>query len=61
MLTDKVSAAVHYNHISNAGLCSDNEGLDHLGARLGLRLLAAEIISLKRKAFRRTVQLLRRS
>lgn len=36
-LTDRVSASVHWNHISNAGLCSDNEGLDHLGLRVGYR------------------------
>lgn len=35
-LTERVSASVHWNHISNAGLCSDNEGLDHLGVRVGL-------------------------
>lgn len=36
-VTERVTASVHYNHISNAGLCSENEGLDHLGARLGLK------------------------
>ncbi len=34
-LTDRVSASVHWDHISNDGLCSDNEGLDHLGLRVG--------------------------
>lgn len=34
-LTERVNASVHWNHISNAGLCSDNEGLDHLGLRVG--------------------------
>jgi lipid A 3-O-deacylase len=37
MLTERVSASVHLDHISNAGLCSENEGLDNLGARLGYR------------------------
>ncbi len=36
-LTDRVSASFHWNHISNAGLCSENEGMDQIGARLGLR------------------------
>lgn len=36
-LTESVSASVHWNHISNAGLCENNEGLDHLGLRLGYR------------------------
>jgi len=36
-LSKRVTASVHYNHISNAGLCSENEGLDHLGGRLGIR------------------------
>ena len=35
-LTDRVSASFHWNHISNAGLCRDNEGLDQIGGRLGL-------------------------
>lgn len=33
--TRRVSASVHWQHISNAGLCENNEGLDHLGVRLG--------------------------
>ncbi|PQA88118.1 acyloxyacyl hydrolase [Hyphococcus luteus] len=37
-LTDRLSASFHWNHISNAGLCSDNEGLDQMGLRLGLSL-----------------------
>ena len=36
-LTDKISASVHVQHMSNAGLCDDNEGLDHLGVRVGYR------------------------
>jgi len=36
-LTDRVSASVHWDHISNAGLCVNNEGLDNLGIRLGYR------------------------
>jgi lipid A 3-O-deacylase len=36
-LTDRISASFHWNHISNAGLCTDNEGMDQIGARLGLR------------------------
>lgn len=35
-LTDNLSASFHWNHISNAELCSDNEGLDQMGVRLGL-------------------------
>lgn len=35
-LTGRVSASFHWNHISNAGLCRENEGLDQMGARLGL-------------------------
>ena len=36
-ITDRVNMSVHWSHISNAGLCSENEGLDHLGARIGYR------------------------
>ncbi len=36
-LTDRISASIYWSHISNAGLCSENEGLDHLGARIGYR------------------------
>ena len=35
-VTDRLRASVHWSHISNANLCSDNEGLDHLGARIGV-------------------------
>lgn len=35
-LTDHLSASFHWNHISNAELCSDNEGLDQMGVRLGV-------------------------
>lgn len=35
--TERVSASLHWNHISNAGLCEHNEGLDHLGLRMGYR------------------------
>ena len=34
-LTETISAAVSWAHISNAGLCAENEGLDHLGVKLG--------------------------
>lgn len=37
-VTDRVSASFHWNHISNAGLCSENEGLDQMGLRLGFAL-----------------------
>ncbi len=37
-LTDRLSASFHWNHISNAELCSNNEGLDQMGLRLGLSL-----------------------
>ncbi len=37
-VTDRLSASFHWNHISNAGLCSENEGLDQMGLRLGLSL-----------------------
>lgn len=36
-LTERVSASFHWNHISNAGLCDDNEGMDQIGLRLGMR------------------------
>lgn len=36
-VSSRLVASVHWSHISNAGLCDDNEGLDHLGVRLGLR------------------------
>jgi lipid A 3-O-deacylase len=34
-LTDDVSASAYWAHLSNAGLCTDNEGLDNLGVRIG--------------------------
>ena len=36
-LTDRLRASIHMAHISNANLCTPNEGLDHFGARLGYR------------------------
>ena len=36
-LSDRLSASVSWSHISNAGLCDDNEGLDTLGLRFGRR------------------------
>ena len=36
-VTDRISASIHLAHISNANLCDVNEGLDHLGVRLGYR------------------------
>lgn len=36
-LAERVSASVHWSHISNAGLCDENEGLDNLGVRVGYR------------------------
>ena len=35
-LTETLSASFHWNHISNAGLCANNEGLDQIGLRLGV-------------------------
>lgn len=37
MLTERLSISAHVDHISNAGLCSENEGLDNTGVRLGVR------------------------
>jgi lipid A 3-O-deacylase len=37
-LTDRMRASVHFDHISNAGLCQVNEGLDNFGVRLGFSL-----------------------
>ena len=34
-VTDRLNASAYWAHLSNAGLCTDNEGLDTLGARLG--------------------------
>lgn len=36
-LTDRLSVSVHSEHISNAELCSVNEGLDNSGVRFGYR------------------------
>lgn len=36
-ITERVSASIHWQHISNADLCGDNEGLDHFGLRLGYK------------------------
>lgn len=36
-LTERIAASAHIAHISNAGLCDVNEGLDHVGLRLGYR------------------------
>ena len=36
-ITDRTSISLHVNHISNAGACSPNEGLDNAGIRLGYR------------------------
>ncbi len=35
-LTERISASAYWAHLSNAGLCTDNEGLDNLGVRVGL-------------------------
>ena len=37
-VTERLSASFHWNHISNAGLCTDNEGLDQMGFRIGLAI-----------------------
>lgn len=37
-VTDRVSASFHWNHISNAELCRNNEGLDQMGFRIGVDL-----------------------
>lgn len=37
MATERTSVSAYYSHASNAGLCSENEGLDNLGARIGYR------------------------
>jgi len=36
-VTDRLSASAYWAHLSNAGLCTPNEGLDNLGLRLGWR------------------------
>ncbi len=35
-LTQRLNASVYWAHLSNAGLCDPNEGLDNLGLRFGL-------------------------
>lgn len=37
LFTERLSASAHFEHISNANLCNENEGLDNLGVRLGYR------------------------
>ena len=37
-IAPRVTASLHADHMSNAGLCSENEGLDNAGLRLGVRL-----------------------
>lgn len=37
MLTERVSASLHVDHISNADICDENEGLDNTGVRLGYK------------------------
>lgn len=34
-LSERLSVMLSWAHMSNANLCTDNEGLDHLGVRLG--------------------------
>lgn len=34
---DRLTAHVQWEHLSNAGLCAENEGLDNWGVRLGWR------------------------
>ena len=34
-VSERVSVMAHWSHLSNAGLCTDNEGLDNLGVRIG--------------------------
>ena len=36
-LTERSSVSVHWQHISNANLCADNEGLDNIGLRYGYK------------------------
>ncbi|MBI1366149.1 MAG: acyloxyacyl hydrolase [Alphaproteobacteria bacterium] len=37
MVTRRLSASAHVEHMSNAGICADNEGLDNTGVRFGYR------------------------
>jgi lipid A 3-O-deacylase len=36
-IAPRVTASIHTSHMSNAGLCSENEGLDSTGLRLGVK------------------------
>jgi len=36
-IAPRVTASIHTNHMSNAGICSENEGLDSTGFRFGVR------------------------
>lgn len=36
-VSERLAVSVHLDHISNAELCSPNEGLDNLGVRFGYR------------------------
>ncbi len=36
-INDRFNAMFSWSHISNAGLCRENEGLDHMGFRFGYR------------------------
>lgn len=36
-LSERWSASLQWEHLSNAGLCDENEGLDNIGFRLGYR------------------------
>lgn len=36
-VSDHVSLSFQWAHISNAGLCGENDGLDHMGGRLAYR------------------------
>ena len=33
----RTTLSIQYEHLSNAGICDENEGLDNLGVRLGVR------------------------
>ncbi|NWG70017.1 MAG: acyloxyacyl hydrolase [Parvularculaceae bacterium] len=37
-IAPRVTVSLHADHMSNAGLCSENEGLDSVGVRLGVKL-----------------------
>jgi len=36
-LTERLNVNVTFEHLSNAGICSENEGLENVGVRLGYR------------------------